>query len=105
VNIGTGTIRPCRLCLVKYAGNQDTKKSIVPTYENWVFSLYWFILVLRCPQKNVSLFVNAINTKFAPDALEFSRLRASKASTILRQLGWQGVVEIRSGSKPAAISC
>ena len=33
--IGTGTTRPYRLCLVRYVGNQDTKKSIVRTRENW----------------------------------------------------------------------
>jgi hypothetical protein len=39
-----------------------------------------------------------------PNAIEFSRLRLGAANYILRQLGRQGVVEKRKGSKSAAMS-
>jgi hypothetical protein len=38
------------------------------------------------------------------NAIEFSRLRAGATRYIITQLGWQGAVENRGGSKSAAMS-
>lgn len=41
--IGTGTILPYRLCLVRYTGNLDTKKVFGRTRGNWVFSILYYL--------------------------------------------------------------
>jgi hypothetical protein len=44
--IGTGTTRPCRLCLARFVGKLDTKPSIIRKHVSWgvdpriVISLY-----------------------------------------------------------------
>ena len=38
--LGTGTIRLCRLCLVRFVGNRGTKPSIVRPRKKWGFRGY-----------------------------------------------------------------
>jgi hypothetical protein len=52
-----------------------------------------------------SQIIEGVKQLSAAQRLRITRLRASKVSYILRQLGWQDKVENRGGSKSGSCAC